>query len=306
MGLTSNTALIRATARAAFWQAFEDTPSTHEQVSKRVDSNADQETYPGLFYAPRPRQMSGGRDHRSVPGFNFTIVNTKWESTVDIGYELVKFGKLGAVESLLSSLGQKAKNYPSRLMGDLMNAGDGVVGHDGQNFYGATHVDPGARYTTSQDNDLTSAAATGTTPTNLEMYTALQAHRAAYDGFLDGDGDPVPPKENAKFYVLCSSANMPMGRAVYKNDQLTGPINNDLKGMFEPILNPYSDAGAEFFTVHAGARRPFIYQVAEDVSLTDNMGGDSEFETRDVAFGSFGYYNVGYGEWRSSVRHIFT
>ena len=25
-----------------------------------------------------------------------------------------------------------------------------------------------------------------------------------------------------------------------------------------------------------------------------------------VAFGSFGYYNVGYGDWRYTTRHIFT
>jgi len=305
--LTEETQLLRSTAQRAFWQAYEDSTDIMSGLFQRVESDSDQETYPGLFYAPRPREMTGGRQHRSVPSFSFTLANVKYESTVDISYQQWKYGKLGATQSMLASMGEKARMYPNRLTADLMNAGDGVVGHDGQNFYSAAHVDPGSRNTTAQDNDFTSAAATGTAPTVLEMYTQLQTHRAAYDGFLDGDGDPVIPDENASFVVLCSSENIQVARAVFKNDQITGPIANELKGVFEPRINPFSDVDAEFFTAWtSGRRKPFIYQVAEAVSLTDNMGGDSEFETKDVAFGTFGFYNVGYGDWRYTTRHIFT
>jgi len=305
--LTASTQLIRATAQASFWTAYEDTPDIMEGCFMRVESDSDQETYPGLAYAPRPREMEGGRSHRSVPATTFTITNSKWESTVDIGYELWKYGRLGAVQSMLGSMGEKARMYPNRLMGTLMNVGDATVGHDGQNFYSAAHIDAGSRNTTAQDNDFTSAAATGTAPTVLEMYTALQTHRAAYDGFLDGDSDPVIPMEDATFVVLCSSENIQVARAVYKNDQITGPISNELMGVFKPVRNPFSDADAEFFTCWtSGRRKPFIYQVADSVVLEDNIGGDSEFETKDIAFGTFGYYNVGYGDWRYTTRHIFT
>ena len=307
MSLTSNAELVRATAQAAFWQSYESTSDIMDGLVHRVDSSADQETYPGIFYAPRPREMSGGRDHRSAPGFNYTIVNKKWESTLDIGYEMVKFAKLGSVEALLSSLGEKARAYPSRLVANLMNVGDATNGHDGNYFYVATHTDPGGRYTTSQDNDFTTNIGATAAATVLEMYTELQIARGFYDTVKDGDGDPVVPDQNATFKVLCSGGHMPAARAVYKNDVITGPISNDLKGVFEPVLNPYGDNTAEIFTFWtSGRRKPFILQVAEDVSLTDNMGGDSEFETRDVSFGTFGYYNVGYGDWRYSSRHIFT
>ena len=139
------------------------------------------------------------------------------------------------------------------------------------------------------------------------MYTALQAHRAFYDTIKDGDGDPVVPDENASFKVLCPGGHMPAARAVFKNDNITGPISNDMKGIFQPVLNPYSNLATEVFTFHTSSRRkPFIYQVAEPVTLTDNIGGDSEFETRDLSFGTFGFYNVGYGEWRTTARHLFT
>ena len=173
MGLTAVQALVRDTAQASFWTAYEKTPDIMAGCFQRIESDSDQETYPALAYAPRPREMTGGRDHRTVPGTTFTIENVKWESTVDIAYELWKYGKIGAVASMLGSMGEKARMYPNRLMANLMNAGDGTVGHDGQNFYSAAHFDPGARYTTAQNNTHTSAAATGTVPTVLEMYSAL-------------------------------------------------------------------------------------------------------------------------------------
>jgi len=251
--------------------------------------------------------MTGGRDHRTVPAFNFTITNAKWESTVDIGYELWKYGRLGAVQSMLSSMGEKARMYPNRLMGNLMNVGDATAGHDAQNFYSAAHVDVGARYTATQDNDFTTNIADETAATVLEFYAEMQIARAAYDTWKDGDGDPVVPTEDAQFIVLCPGGHMPAARAVYKNDQITGPISNDLKGVFKPVLNPFGDDPDEIFTCWtSGTRKPFIYQVAEAVYLEDNIGGDSEFETKDVSFGTFGYYNVGYGDWRYTTRHIFT
>jgi phage major head subunit gpT-like protein len=226
---------------------------------------------------------------------------------LDIGYELWKYGRLGAVQSMLSSMGEKARAYPSRLTATLMNTGDATAGHDGKTFYSALHKVDGQRYATAQDNDLTSNITTTSAATVLEMYTALQAHRAQYDTFVDGDGDPVVPDENARFIVLCPGGHMPAARAVFKNDQITGPISNDMKGVFEPRLNPYADNTAEFFTFWAsGSRKAFIYQVADPVVLEDNMGGDSEFETKDVSFGTFGFYNVGYGDWRYTIRHVFT
>ena len=305
--LTTSTQLIRDTAQASFWTSYENSPDIMEGIFQRIESDSDQETYPGLAYAPRPREMEGSRTHRSVPATEFTIVNRKWESTVDIGYELWKYGRLGAVQSMLGSMGEKARAFPNRLTADLMNAGDTGTGHDGQVFYSALHVDPGARNQTAQDNDLTSNIGTTSAATVLEMYTALGLHRAAYDTFLDGDGDPVVPSEDAQFVVLCPGGHMPAARAVFKNDQITGPIANDMKGVFKPVLNPYSDATDEMFTCWtSGTRKPFIYQVADSVILEDNIGGDSEFETKDISFGSFGFYNVGYGDWRYSCLHTFT
>ncbi len=305
--LTELQADLRATARQSFWQAHESTSEIMEGLIATYDSDSDQETYPGLAYAPRPREMEGSRTHRSVPGFSFTIVNKQYESTVDISYKQWKYGKTSAVRDMLSSMGEKARLFPNRLVGDLLNAGTTTVGHDGQNFFHTAHVDAGARYTTAQDNDLTSNYSVTSALTVLEMYAELGLARTAFESRFDGEGDPVVPAENARFIVMCPSGHLRAARAVFKNDQITGPIANDLKGVFEPRLNPYSDNTAEFHTFWAdGRRKPFILQEAEGVSLEDNMGGDAEFETKDISFGSFGFYNAGYGDWRYANVHTIT
>ena len=306
--LTEETQLLRDTAQAAFWQSYETSVDIMDGLVQRIESDSDQETYPGLQYAPRPREMEGSRTHRTVPSFSYSITNAQWESTIDFSYQQWRYGKLGAVQSVLSSMGEKARAYPSRLIATLMNGGDGSTAHPGSsNFYDDTQTAAGARSADMGDNTLTTNIGTTTAATVLEMYTALQGHRAAYDTFLDGEGDPVVPDENARFVVLCPGGHMPAARAVFKNDQITGPIANDMKGVFEPRLNPYGDLGTEFFTAWiSGARKPFIYQVAESVNLEDNMGGDAEFETKDVSFGTFGFYNVGYGDWRYTTHHVFT
>ncbi len=113
--------------------------------------------------------------------------------------------------------------------------------------------------------------------------------------------------DNPRFIALVPAEMLSIARSVANSDMLTGPVSNDLKGVFEVRFNPFDDASTEFFMFRAdGPRKPFIYQVAQEVSLEDNMGGDSEFETKDVSFGTFGYYNVGYGDWRYATRHIFT
>ncbi len=74
MSVTASQQLVRDTAQASFWQSYETSPDIMEGIFQRVDSESDQETYPGLAYAPRPREMTGGRDHRSVPSFSLPLI----------------------------------------------------------------------------------------------------------------------------------------------------------------------------------------------------------------------------------------
>jgi phage major head subunit gpT-like protein len=307
---TMSTALLRATARAAFWQNFESFPDIMGGIAFRTTSDADQETYPWLAYAPGVREMTGSRTKRPVPALDWTIRNRKWENSVPIAYELRRFGKIGAVQALVGNLGQKARAYPNALISTLIDNGTATLCYDGQFFFDSDHTDPGASYSTNQSNLTTSDITTTTAPTDVEFAAAVRAAIDKLHSFKDGDGDPIVPAPGSVFEVHVPAEYFSVSRRVEVVDQLTGPVGNDLKGRFRTIHNPWISSAAttaEFFVFNpSGVRKPFIYQVADEVTLEDDADGDNEFNTKEVTFGSFGYYNVGYGDWRYAVRHLFT
>lgn len=304
---TMSTALLRRTARAAFWQNFEAYPDMMEGIIFRTDSDADQETYPWLAYAPGVQEMQGGRTKRTVPALDWTIKNKKWENTVALDYEIRRFNKINSVNAMVGNLGAKARAYPNELVATLMNTGDATACYDTQFFYDTDHSDPGADYTTSQSNDLTTSIVDKDAPTDLEFAAAVRAMIDAFYGFKDGDGDPVVPGNSPRFICTVPPGMRSVAMRVQLADSLTGPVANDLKGQFETRVNVWSDATDEFqLHLANGARKPFIYQVADDITIEDDAGGDSDFNTKEISFGSFGYYNLNYGDWRYSVLYVFT
>jgi phage major head subunit gpT-like protein len=310
--ITAGDALLKATAKAAFWQSYEAYPSIMNGLVYPVTSDADQETYPWLAYAPGIREMTGGRVKRGVPELSFTIKNKKWENTVSVSYETRKFAKLNQVQAMLGNLGAKARAYPDKLTSVLIQNGAtaGYTCYDGQVFWYASHADTGAAYTTAQSNVLTYAAATGTTWTDVEMANAILYGISSLMGYKDGDGDPVFMDQSKKVLIQCAPDIYARLASLTVMPTLTGGASNPALGRFEVVANPWLTAVSTtdvFFMFNvSGAHKPFILQTAEAVSLEDDMGGDNDFNTKDVSFGSFAYYNVGYGDWRYGLRMTAT
>jgi len=308
--LTHGDQMLRDTARTAFWGGFNSTPDSMSWLALRRPSNADQETYAGFGFAPGVREMLGGRVKRSVPQYSFTLVNKEFESTVVIDYKTRKFSKNNDVQNLLSAMGRKARAFPTKLGTQVFINNTAGAGYDGLALFHASHVDPGVPYQTAQTNLATANWTTDGSPTDIEMAAAIRTCIGQLMGFKDGDSDPYWPGENFDCVVMVPTQLYEMARRVATVDQLTGPVGNDLKGAFRVAVNPYLPfvaATATFYVINASAeQRPLVYQVAEEVGLSDDMGGDNEFDTKSVSFGTYALYNAGVGNYRSVVRFIGT
>jgi phage major head subunit gpT-like protein len=306
--LTHGDVMLRDTARAAFWGAFYETPSVPDWLASRRPSNADQETYAGFGFAPGVREMLGGRVNRSVPQYSYTLTNKEWESSVVVDYKTRKFQKNNDVTNLLANMGRKARAYPLKLATAVLEANTAAAAYDSLAIFHASHLDPGAPYATAQTNlDAATAWTADGAPTDIEMAAAIRRCMALLIGFKDGDGDPFWPGGEFQCVVMVPPQLYEICKRVETVEQLTGPVGNDLRGRFTTFCNPYMTwvvADSTFYVINASAmnERPMVYQVAEDVSLSDDMGGDNDFNTKDVAFGTYGLYNLGYGNWRSIVR----
>lgn len=311
MPLTHGTELLRRTAHRSFWQSFETTPDQTTSITFRASSDSDQETYPFLSAAPSPIEMAGERTHKAVPQISYAIKNKKWESTVNISYEMLRFNKIEQVAALSAELGQKARIYPANIIsGTLMNSGSSTAGPDTQNFYDTDHTDPGADFQTSGDNDRTTAIVAATAPTDIEFAAAVRDGIDQLIGFKDGQGDPVWVGPNTIWEVHVPAAYYSVARRVETADSLTGPVGNDLQGRFTTIFNPYIDAAGTTaaFYMHnpSGVRKPFVFQTATPTEFDNGIGTDFNKETKDSWIGTFMFGNGGYGDWRYSLLHTFT
>lgn len=302
---TQGSASLLDTARSAFWTAYQSYNPVFADLVYTADSNSTQETYAWLGYAPTMRKMVGGRFKETVPELSYTIKNYKYEATVPIAYETWRFGRNDEVARLLAQAGEKARAHPDKLMTALLT--DNSTGYDSLAFAHDSHVDPGASYTTAQDNNLTSAAATGTQPTDLEFATGVRACMAALYGYKDGAGDPfwVPPEP--RYIAMVPPAYAEVAKQVMTSSQLTGPIGNDLQGRFEVRVNQFDTSTAVFWMFLANVTaKPFIHQMADPVVLEDDIGGDNEFNTKERHFGPFFYGGVGVGQWRTAVKYTYS
>lgn len=304
---TMGTELLRATARASFWQAYNSFPDPFAGLYASFDSNADQETYPQLTAPPSPREMAGGRQKKSLAEISYTIKNKKWESSVPISYELYRHGKADVVASMMGQLGAKARAYPSYLMTTLLVNGATGLGYDGQYFFDSDHVDPGALYSTNQDNDLTANIDTPAAPGDANWATAIKAAYTSLLGFKDGAGDPVWGGPNPKFVVMVGPTHLTQARRTEVVAALASGEGNDLQGTYTTVLNPWITGTDTIYVFNpAIVQKPFILQTADPVTLEDDMDGDNWFNNKEITFGSFAYYNAGYGDWRGVVRYVFT
>lgn len=314
MAGTQGIQILRDTARAAFWQGWDNFPSITESIAYTMDSNSDQETYAWLAYAPGVREMAGGSKlKQSVPEISFTVKNKIWEATTSVPYLTWKFNKNGAIARLAEETGKKARAHRDKLISlSLMDVGASTTCYDGQYFYDTDHSDPGSIYMTNQTNMLSYAAASGTAPNDVELAGAIGAAITRLMSFRDGAGDPVTYGAVQPGGIeVHSSAGTGADQAsllmkVAYADYLTSGNTNQVKGLFKPVFNPFLTTGQYLHVFNTGtSRKPFILQVAEDVRMEDDFGGDEEFNTKDRSFGSFGCYNATYGDWRSAVQVTF-
>src|SRR5690606_13285187 len=103
---------------------------------------------------------------------NYSLKNKHWESSLLIAKTDIADAKILKYGTPINVLAAEASYHPDELTISVMVAGETTgLCFDGQLFYDTDHAwgDSG-----TQSNDLTYAAATGTTPTSAEF-------RAAYN-----------------------------------------------------------------------------------------------------------------------------
>lgn len=296
-------AILRDLTRK-FDKAVATSPVFYPQVSTIVPSAGSDEKYGWLGDVPSVREWLGERVFNEMRAANYTLTNKLWEDSLLIPKTNLDDDRTGLYDSLYAMLGQRAVQHPDKLLMQAIVAGESTACFDGQYFFDTDHAwgDSG-----TQSNDLSYAAATGTTPTIDEFKLAFEAAVAAMLGFKDDAGEPMNQPtvgQLGDLVVLTPIATYP---TAVKATEATLLSNSTNVHVWRPtvVCSPFLTDATKFYTFYVGnPLKPFVFQAREPLSR--QVKGLDDIETKDVKFMTQARYNVGYLAWWNAVLTTFT
>lgn len=306
--MSLDTARSVATLRgltAKFDSGVEMAAPFYPEVCTVMPSSGKDEQYAMLGSMPGVREWLGDRIFNSLRASHFTLANRKWENSLGIEKDDIDDDRLNLYGPVLQELGMEAAHHPDELLFEAIMAGESQACFDGQFFFDTDHSwgDSG-----SQSNDLTYAAATGTTPTEAEFRAAYHAARAAMLGFKRDNGKhfirPTVRPFRRLLLVLPPELEEVANQAINKTFVSSGETNIVLDKPAIVVSASMTDA-AKFDLYETGRPlKPYVLQARQP--LQRQMKGLEDREFKDVKFMTDARYNVGYLAWWYGVRTTFT
>ena len=301
--------LLKNTWKQSCWNTHYSIPDPFDGLYAVESSNQKTETRARFGATPFPEEWRGDREGKPLNEYTRDTTNVPYDATVEFGKETIEYlgQNAGEVGRAMANQAMKARMHKAKLASALLEAGFSATCDDGQYFFDTDHAYSGASYTTSQDNDLTSAAATGTSPTAAEAAVGLRACFNKFYTIKDDQGDPMVPAGQvgnpSDFIVMVPGAFQTAFRQVLVADTLSAAGDNDLKGTFTLRVNPFLTSGAVFYMFYAAsAWKPIIVQQKSDVTpyswYDDNSGS---------FYSSYSWWGaVDYGAWQTAIGYTYT
>lgn len=274
----------------------------------KVMSRQAIETYGWLGMVPMMREWIGGRDPKKLREFTWAVTNKDFEGTLEILVNELRRDQSGQLMIRIAEFARRALTHPAKLMTQKMIDGEATACYDGQYFFDTDHSEGSSG---SQDNDRTSAAATGTTPTVQEMRDAVLGTIQAILSFKDDQGEPM--NDGAReFEVMVPLIYWAVALQALGAQTLGGGETNVLASMDGFKISLRANARLTWTTKFATFRldaetKPFILQ--EEVPLNVSAiaeGSELEFNEKKHRYGVDWVGNVDYGFWQHACLHTFT
>ena len=305
MATTQGIELLKKTAVQSFWNRYTTEPDVFEGLMDVRQSTQSTDTLPRFGSAPMPAAMLGDLEYKAANEYSYTVTNNRYRAGLRIGAKTIKFEQWPEIANLVGNMGSKARLHPQKLATTLIASGFVSTGEDGHPFYHTAHADPGAEYTTAQDNDLTQNIGTPASPTDIEAAAGIRAKINAFYSFKDDRGDPfvLDPIGPENLVIMCAPTHATMVRRVLKASDLTGPVGNDLQGSFEVRVNRrITTTDVIYGFIKSSVHKPIVMQQAGGVELYDHF----DQKSGDYFFGCEWWGNVAFGNWRTVVGTTWT
>ncbi len=285
-------------------------------ISMLFESDQASETYKWLGMSPAMREWIGGRNAKGFRENGITIVNKKFEATLEVLVEEIRRDKTGQVMVRIAELAERAVEHWGKLLSTLITNGTGSTSglcYDGQYFFDSDHSEGDSG---TQKNLLTNSqvgaldVSTATTPTPIEAAKAILGVIGYMQGYKDDQGEPM--NSNAKSFLVMTSPILwqflaPGIFSPLTSSGSTNPLHaviaND--GISVKIAsNPRLSYTTQFVVFRTdGAAKPFIRQSEEGITIKAKAeGSEFEFDEDKHQYGIKAVRNVGYGYWQHAAH----
>jgi phage major head subunit gpT-like protein len=295
-----------------FYQTLAATalPSWVGGTALTVESNQESETYKWLGMTPALREWVGGRNAKGFRANGLTITNKVFESTLKISVDDLRRDKTGQIMARVDELAVRAALHPTRLLSDLIIAGESTACYDGEYFFDTDHAEGSSG---TQSNKLAydisdnGTGGTATAPTPLTIQRAVISAVSAILGFKDDQGEPMN-ETAAEFTVMVPTPFVGATVTALTSATLSSTEDNPLaRGNIGfkvvPAVNPRLTWTTKLAVFRTDGRvKPFIFQEEEGTKVDAVAeGSELEFSLREHHYGVSRICNVGYGYWQHAA-----
>lgn len=288
-----------------FDQAVASSTPFYPTVSAIVKSNGADEAYGMLGAMHGMQEWLGERKFKQLRGANFTIDNQHWESSLLVKKTDISDDRMGLYGPLMSDLATEATYHPDELFFTSLVAGKSTECFDGQNFFDTDHSwgDSG-----TGDNDLTTAIVDKDDVTADEFKAAFHTARQTMLKLKNDQGKLLnrPVGKGLSNLLVVVPPEMELAATTALTAHLTGGGNSNIVIDAPRIVSTahLTDADAFYLFNLDGALKPFVFQDRE--SLTRQVKGINDSETKDVKFMTEARYALGYFAWWKASLTTFT
>jgi phage major head subunit gpT-like protein len=299
-----NTGLLTKGLRSEFFNRFERTPTYYQDLSTRITSNSDSETYRWLGTVPKLREWGTGRVAKGLRTESYSVENLKYEATLEVDRDEVSDDQTGQIRVRVGELAERAATHKDYLVSQLLKLGGGAdaIAYDGVAFFSGSHV---SGESGMQDNDLTFEASDTDDASVAEFRGALKQAIAQMLAFKDDVGEPMPIAATGLICAVPPTMYLTALEAL--NATLVDSTTNVLKGAARVVTLPWLTSTSVWYLLKTdGVVRPFIFQDREPVefnALAENS--EEAFKREKFLYGVRARYRMTYGYWQYALRTTF-
>ena len=278
-------------ARTGFLTAIKSTPMPWQRVAMQLNMGAKSVDLVDLGAAPMPVENLGPTTAQDFIEKTLTVTPKNWEITTWISHNAIQDDQTGTLEQRVRAAGANFQKHINNRVFAALNAGDGTtygVCYDGSDFFDNDHVDKGAAYTTSQDNENALAL-------SLDNFETVLV---ASQNFLDDQGEYTG--YNYDLLVVPPALERTAAQITGNNEAYdTGNREiNPYSGRMSYIVSPQLTAAAWVLVASSEPIKPMIVSMREQPNLQSAWFDPQATDGGRFYFKFYARYNVHYGDWR--------